>query len=147
MNGLTLAIEAIIDELEDIYGRDRVKEIVYKAGHKLGEKEGKKLKSNSCSPENAINLVLKNVSSFYKTHIADIIRKEGEIEVAIQVKECSFRKVLEDRGYKTPGIICRFMVGYIEGALATMTKMKVKHRVYTSSISNMCVGSIKLSKK
>ncbi|RLG60293.1 MAG: hypothetical protein DRN95_00025 [Candidatus Hydrothermarchaeota archaeon] len=145
--GLSLAIEAIMDELENTYGRDRAKEIVYKAGYNLGMKEGKKLKDKAHTPENAVNILLDSIFSFYETSVAEVIKREKGVEIAIRVKKCAFRRVLEDLGCTTPGVICRFMMGFIEGALNTMTGMKTKHRVYTSSISNMCVGSISLSKK
>ncbi len=143
--GFILAIEAIVEELETSLGKERAKDIIYRAGYKAGKKLGKKV--GNTTPENAVNTILQKISPFYKVKIADIIKKDNEIEFAVQVLECSFRKILEKRGYKNPAVICRFIIGYIEGALKAMTGMEARHRVYTSTISNMCVGSITLKLK
>ncbi len=140
--GLMVVLEGLIRGLEGSLGKDRAREIAYRAGYDAGEQLGRKL--GACKPEEALRRLANNLPPIYKLKVVDVNKKSGALEAAVQFEACAVRNMLKCRELSYPSIACRFSAGYIEGALNAMTGMKAKNLIYESSISSACIGTLSL---
>lgn len=141
--GMMFICDGLLRELESTLGKERAREIAYRAGYAMGEKIGKKL--GGTLPEDALDKLTRNMPSCFEVKIADMSKKEDGIEMAVQFTDCAIRRMLEYNRLPYPSVACKFISGYIEGAIETMTGMKTKRLVYESSISKICIGTITIS--
>lgn len=141
--GMMFICDGLLREMENTLGKERAKEIAYKAGYVLGEKLGKKL--GGTLPEDALGRLTQNMPSCFEVKVVDMSKKEDSVEMAVQFTDCVIRRMLEYSRLPYSSVACKFITGYIEGALEAMTGMKAKRLAYESSISKMCIGTITIS--
>lgn len=142
--GLMSVLEGLLKGVEDAFGKDRARDIAHRAGYEAGERFGRKL--GHLKPEDAIKKLAGSLP-ICRIKIVDINKKSDALEIAAQFENCAVLKMLETHALPYPSVACKFIEGYIEGALNAMTGMKAKNLVYESSISKSCIGTITLEKR
>lgn len=141
-HGLMHILSAIMQGIEDSLSKERARDIAYNAGYRHGEEIGRSL--GRASPEEAIKKVQEHIGFLQELKIMDLHKKEDSVEMAVQFRKCVVLDTIIENKLSYPSLACKFMWGFWEGILETITSLRGKKLVYLSSISNMCIGTISL---
>ena len=141
--GFNHIVEGLMKGLEETFGESKARDIAYKVGFEKGQKIGKEFGKGD--PEEVLERFIRYISPYHQVKIVSIERKTDGFVATIQIKNCVVKRMIESVGLKFPAIACMINWGFFEGALSSMTLSDVKKRIYESSISKMCVGTITIS--
>lgn len=125
-------------------GHDRAETIAYETGMQAGIRAGSKLRTGAYQPTEAIETLLHDAQC-YDVEILGFEGKGKNVKVMVRFNRCVIRDIHGEE-YTDQAPLCALTRGYVEGALSTMTNLKVVELVAGSAVDpSVCTGIIEFS--
>jgi predicted hydrocarbon binding protein len=139
---LTILAGGLAVTLNEVLGEHGGAAITYNLGANAGKKIAERLGKFE-KPEEAMNKLFPEIKGIFDVSIRHLgSQQDGELSGQIETRGCFIRDVLNRRGIKVGGVLCRVSRGYFEAALSKMTGEKVTIRMSQSS-NDSCVDAVK----
>jgi hypothetical protein len=142
VDALTILAGGLAVTLNDVLGEHGGAAITYTLGANAGKRIAERL-GRFDKPREAMDKLFPEIRGIFDVSIKQVgDQQDGEVSGEIETRGCFIRDVLNRRGIKVGGILCRISRGYFETALSKMTGVKVTVRMLQSS-NDICLDSVK----
>lgn len=142
VDALTILAGGLAVTLSEVLGEHGGAAITYNLGANAGKKIAERLGKFE-KPQEAMDKLFPQIKGIFDVSVKQLSQQQdGQSSGEIETRGCFIRDVLNKRGIKTGGVLCRISRGYFETALSKMTGAKVTVRMVQSSDSK-CLDSVK----
>jgi predicted hydrocarbon binding protein len=141
VDALTILAGGLAVTLNEVLGEHGGVAIIYNLGANAGKRIAERL-GKFKEPREAMDNLFPQIKGIFDVSVKQLNHQQnGELKGEIETRGCFIREVLNKRGIKVGGVLCRISRGYFETALSKMTGAKVTVRM-TEYSDNKCLDSV-----